>query len=55
MSQNKIVLLKLKDKEFVLSNNINTTSIENNYKLFWTEAKLLVSLNLYHLVYYRYA
>ena len=54
MSKNKIVLLRFKGGELFQSKMINYASKENDFSIFWTEAKLLISQSFYNLVYFRY-
>ena len=54
MSKNKIVLLRFKGGELFHSKMINYASKENDFSIFWTEAKLLINQSFYNLVYFRY-
>lgn len=54
LSKDKIVLSILKNGQFNESKILNTATKENDFSVFWTASKYLISKNFYHMVYFRY-
>ena len=54
LSKDKIVLSILKNGQFHESKILNTATKENDFSVFWTASKCLISKNYYHMVYFRY-
>ena len=54
LSKDKVVISVLKKREFVNSKILNAATSENDFSIFWAEAKRQVEQDIYRVVFFRY-